>query len=104
METIKQNPEEGIMNCDYCGTEVQYSEATMTDMGDMVCTPCLIGKPAETVTLNFIPTKKLIMSNELASKIKDAKNILKEIGDSCNTTDETAEWLYNLCELLDEVC
>jgi hypothetical protein len=64
----------------------------------------LIGKPAEIVTLDFIPTKRLIMSNELASKIKDAKNILKEIGDSCNTTDETAEWLYNLCELLDEVC
>jgi hypothetical protein len=104
METIKQHPEEGIMNCDYCGIEVQYSEATMTDMGDMVCTPCLIGKPAEIVTLDFIPTKKLIMSNELASKIKDAKNILKEIGDSCNTTEETAEWLYNLCKLLDEVC
>jgi hypothetical protein len=37
------------MNCDYCGSEVQKSEATMTDMGDMVCTPCLVGKPIEVV-------------------------------------------------------
>jgi hypothetical protein len=46
-----------IMNCDYCGNEVETSEVTMTDMGDQVCTPCLIGKPAEIVTLDFIPTK-----------------------------------------------
>jgi hypothetical protein len=51
------SPEEGIMNCDYCGSEVETSEVTMTDMGDQVCTPCLIGKPAEIVTLDFIPTK-----------------------------------------------
>ena len=37
------------MNCDYCGSEVKTSEATMTDMGDMVCTPCLVGKPIEVV-------------------------------------------------------
>ena len=89
-----RNPEEGIMNCDYCGSEVETSEVTMTDMGDQVCTPCLIGKPS----------KRLIMSNELAAKIKDAKNILEEIAGSNKTTDTTSEWLYNLCELLDEVC
>jgi hypothetical protein len=49
-------------------------------------------------------TKRMIMSNELAAKIKDAKNILEEIAGSNQTTDVTAEWLYNLCELLDEVC
>ena len=49
-------------------------------------------------------TKRMIMSNELAAKIKDAKNILEEIAGSNNTTDVTSEWLYNLCELLDEVC
>ena len=37
------------MNCDYCGSEIQKSEVTMTDMGDMVCTPCLVGKPIEVV-------------------------------------------------------
>ena len=37
------------MNCDYCGSEVEKSEATMTDMGDQVCTPCLVGKPIEVV-------------------------------------------------------
>ncbi len=49
-------------------------------------------------------TKRMIMSNELAAKIKDAKNILEEIAGSNKTTDATSEWLYNLCELLDEVC
>ena len=49
-------------------------------------------------------TKRMILSNELAAKIKDAKNILEGIADSNNTTDVTADWLYNLCELLDEVC
>jgi DNA-binding Xre family transcriptional regulator len=49
-------------------------------------------------------SKRMIMSNELASKIKDAKNVLEEIADSNNITDVTAEWLYDLCELLDEVC
>ena len=49
-------------------------------------------------------TKRMIMSNELAAKIKDAKKILEEIAGSNKTTDTTSEWLYNLCELLDEVC
>ena len=47
---------------------------------------------------------RMILSNELAAKIKDAKNVLEGIADSSNTTDATAEWLYNICELLDEVC
>jgi hypothetical protein len=47
---------------------------------------------------------RMILSNELAAKIKDAKNVLEGIADSNNTTDATAEWLYNICELLDEVC
>lgn len=37
------------MNCDYCGSEVKTSEVTMTDMGDQVCKPCLVGKPIEVV-------------------------------------------------------
>jgi hypothetical protein len=49
-------------------------------------------------------TKRMILSSELAAKIKDAKNILEEIAGSNQTTDVTADWLYNLCELLDEVC
>jgi hypothetical protein len=49
-------------------------------------------------------TTRMILSNELAAKIKDAKNVLEEIAGSNQTTDVTAEWLYNLCELLDEVC
>ena len=52
----------------------------------------------------IMKTKRMILSNELAAKIKDAKNILEGIADSNNTTDVTADWLYNLCELLDEVC
>ena len=35
------------MNCDYCGIELEKSESTMTDMGDQVCSPCLIGKSPE---------------------------------------------------------
>lgn len=49
-------------------------------------------------------TKRLVMSSELAAKIKQAKNILEGIADSSNTTDVTSEWLYDLCELLHEVC
>ena len=49
-------------------------------------------------------TKRMILSNELAATIKEAKNVLEGIADSSNTTDVTADWLYNLCELLDEVC
>ena len=49
-------------------------------------------------------TKRMILSSELAVKIKDAKNILEEIAGSNQTTDVTVDWLYNLCELLDEVC
>jgi len=49
-------------------------------------------------------TKRFIMSNELATQIKDVKTLLEGIADSSTTTDTTAEWLYNLCELLDEVC
>jgi hypothetical protein len=35
------------MNCDYCGIELEKSESTMTDMGDQICSPCLIGKIPE---------------------------------------------------------
>jgi DNA-binding Xre family transcriptional regulator len=49
-------------------------------------------------------TKRMILSNELAAKIKEAKNVLEGIAGSNQTTDVTADWLYNLCELLDEVC
>jgi hypothetical protein len=35
------------MNCDYCGSKVKKSEIKMTDVGDQVCIPCLVGKPVE---------------------------------------------------------
>jgi hypothetical protein len=62
------------------------------------------GKSPHAQEEGTMKTKRMIMSNELAAKIKDAKNILEEIADSSNTTDKTADWLYDLCELLDEVC
>ena len=49
-------------------------------------------------------TKRFIMSTELTTQIKDVKELLEGIAGSSTTTDTTAEWLYNLCELLDEVC
>jgi hypothetical protein len=42
------------MNCDYCGSKVKKSEVKMTDMGDQVCIPCLIGRPNQTLSLEDV--------------------------------------------------
>lgn len=49
-------------------------------------------------------TKRLVVSTEMAKQIKDVKNFLEYVSWLQTTTDETAEWLFNICELLDEVC
>ena len=52
------------MNCDYCGSKVKKSEVKMTDMGDQVCIPCLIGKPVEKQVKGI----KVTLSNEAITK------------------------------------
>jgi hypothetical protein len=48
--------------------------------------------------------KRMILPKELATQISNVKKELEAVAWSNQTTDVTAEWLYNLCELLDEVC
>lgn len=50
------------MNCDYCGSKVKKSEVKMTDMGDQVCIPCLIGRPIQAKSELSIHAKRGILS------------------------------------------
>jgi DNA-binding Xre family transcriptional regulator len=48
-------------------------------------------------------TSKMILPNELVNQIKSVKKQLETIADSNETTNVTADWLYNLCDNLNEL-
>jgi hypothetical protein len=49
-----ESREESLIACDYCGSKVKKSEVKMTDVMDQVCIPCLIGRPAQTISLEDV--------------------------------------------------
>jgi DNA-binding Xre family transcriptional regulator len=49
-------------------------------------------------------TKRMILPKELATQISSVKAELEAIAGENQVTDVTAEMLYELCKLLDEVC
>jgi DNA-binding Xre family transcriptional regulator len=49
-------------------------------------------------------TKRMILPKELAAQISNVKAELEAIAGENQVTDVTAEMLYELCKLLDEVC
>ena len=57
------------------------------------------------VLINGIEIKvsRMILPKELTDQISSVKQQLDKIADSNETTNVTADWLYNLCDLLDEL-
>ena len=57
------------------------------------------------VTINGIEIKvsRMILPKQLTDQISSVKQQLDKIADSNETTTVTADWLYNLCDLLDEL-
>ena len=57
------------------------------------------------VTINGIEIKvsRMILPKELTDQISSVKEQLDKIAGSNETTNVTADWLYNLCDLLDEL-
>ena len=47
--------------------------------------------------------KRMILPKELTNQIISVKQQLEKIADSNETTNVTADWLYNLSDLLNEL-
>ena len=47
--------------------------------------------------------QRMLLPKQLTEQISSVKEQLEKVAFSNQTTDVTADWLYNLCDLLDEL-
>lgn len=50
-----------------------------------------------------VKSQRMLLPKQLVAEISSVKEQLKKIAFSNQTTDVTADWLDNLCDLLDEL-
>ncbi len=48
-------------------------------------------------------SQRMLLPKQLVAEISSVKEQLEKVADSNETTNITADWLYNLCDLLDEL-
>lgn len=50
-----------------------------------------------------VKSQRMLLPKQLVAEISSVKEQLEKVADLNETTNITADWLYNLCDLLDEL-